>query len=719
MHINDLSRLNNRGTLFAFSDGETVGEKSQKGIVMARKRKGGDGENGSKAIDSILFKFITRLVVSLVVIVVFLTLVQCTIKKPESPTWTTNFVLPVINKTYDMEEIIRRIDQDGLALDSFGNVTYSITEELDTVRVSSDYLVTPNVSYSFGKKLDTLSISSPIIPPVTITLATITGISATTPEDTLTIGQQSFDINSILPTAASYTSAAIYSGLANVNLINNLGASLDTIFLQLWDIPFNTLIATDTFLTPIPSGTAASIPINLAGRTISNRFRVIAHCHTPGGFATQASTRGVSSELDFVGSVTVTSATAEIPAISRTFADQVDLLESDRIDTASISSGTLQLSVNNATNLNVNVTVTIPDIRQGGSPFSITPAVGPRQIANLNVNLAGYDVIPTDFTVPQTLNINAVADVPATAPSHISVIQSDSFFVSATLSGLSFDEIVGYFDAVDASFDGISQVIDVPVGFDSIEITSAILTLEVTNSLDLPGDMDIQIDGNNGKNLNLLGTIAASGGLASATSTIVDTGAGDLLSPVPSQIDISGSVTFANGGYLGRIKANDFISATVNIVSPLEMIINPSQVETDIEQTEIDQSDIDVITDHLLEARFIYDITSHLPMGAQVDIYFGPDSVTLFTNPQLLVNALQLPAAPFGPGGLVTDTISNGTQEVFLDSTDIKILENDTLFFASVLNLAGTGGQMVKLTANDYLRISGRIEISYRFDGEF
>jgi len=686
---------------------------------MGRKKQSGNGDGGSKAIDSVLFKLLSRLVLSLVVILIFLTLVQCTIKKPESPEWTTNFVLPVINKTYDMAELIRRLDQDGIAMDSLGNITYTISEELDTVTVSSDYLTTPNLSYSLGQKLDTVSISSPIIPPVILDMETVTGDSATTPDDTVTVSPQSFDISNNLPLPNSYTSASIYSGTANVHLDNNLGIPLDTVILELWDVTIGSLLAADSFFNNVPSGSKATIPINLSGRTISNSFRIVAHCFTPGGLVTSASTRSIGTELDFVGRVSVTSATAEIPALSRSFSDQVNLLESDRIDTASIASGNLLLSITNATNLVVNVTITVPDIKQAGQPLSLTPNVLPQQTTNLNINLAGYEVVPSDASIPQTISIDAIAGVPATAPIHVSITQNDSFYVSATLSNLTFDAVSGYFDSVAASFNGITQTIDVPAGFDSVHMTAAILTLEVTNSIDLPGNMDIQIDGDNGKNLNLTGVISASGTLASATSTIVEPAAGDFLSPVPSQIDVSGSVIFGNGGYQGRIEANDFISAKVTLVSPLEIIIDPSQVETDIEKTEIEQADIDEVTDHVNEAKFVYNIISHFPIGAQVDVYFGPDSATLFANPQLLVNALQLPAAPVGLGGIVTDTVSTNFQDVYLDSTDIKILENDTLYFASVFNLAGTGGQMVKLTANDYLTISGRIEVNYRFDGEF
>ena len=692
-------------------------------LTMGSNRKSRNDDGDKKATDSILVKYFSRLIVAIAVILVFLTLVQCTIKKPESPEWTTNFVLPVINVTYNMAELIRRLDQDGVAMDSLGNITYTISEELDTLTVSGNYLTTPNLSYSLGQKLGTVSIAAPTIAPIFIGLGTITGISVSTPpdplDDTLTIGQQSFNINNALPVATTYSTVTISLGTANVHLHNDLGAPLDTVILEIWDIQFNTLLEIDSNFAVIPSGSSATIPIDFSGNTISNRFRTKAHCHTPGGLLTQASTRGVSTELEFTGDLTVTAATAQIPAISRNFSEQVNLAESDRIDTASITSGNLQISIMNVTNLNTNITISIPDILQGGQPLTLTPGVAPLQTTVLNINLSGYEIIPSDASIPQSLDINVVADIPATAPNHVSISQSDSFYVTATLQNLTFSSVSGYFDSVAVSFNGLNQAINVPIGFDSIQMTSAILTLEVTNSIDLPGDLDIQVDGDNGKNLNLVGVISASGGLASATSTIVEPSAGNFLSPIPSQIDISGSVVFANGGYQGQIKANDFICATVTIVSPLEMIIEPANVETDVEMTEIDQQDIDAITDHVLEARFVYNIVSHLPIGAQIDIYFGPDSATLFANPQLLINALQLPAAPFGVGGIVTDTISTDFQEVYLDSIDFKILENDTLYFGSTFNLSGTSGQMVKLTTNDYLSITGRIEVDYRFNGEF
>ena len=45
----------------------------------------------------------------IMVVLIFLTLTQCTVNKPEAPQWTTQFVLPLVSRTYEMPEIIDKM----------------------------------------------------------------------------------------------------------------------------------------------------------------------------------------------------------------------------------------------------------------------------------------------------------------------------------------------------------------------------------------------------------------------------------------------------------------------------------------------------------------------------------------------------------------------------------------------------------------------------------
>ncbi|HPI32901.1 MAG TPA: hypothetical protein PLR32_06265, partial [candidate division Zixibacteria bacterium] len=85
----------------------------------------------------------------------------------------------------------------------------------------------------------------------------------------------------------------------------------------------------------------------------------------------------------------------------------------------------------------------------------------------------------------------------------------------------------------------------------------------------------------------------------------------------------------------------------------------------------------------------------------------------------LRFDSLGLAAAPVGPGGIAIDTIQSAEQEILLDSVDIRILKNPVLYAGHQIMLAGSDGQTVTFTADDYLSITGRLEIDYLFDGDF
>ena len=160
------------------------------------------------------------------------------------------------------------------------------------------------------------------------------------------------------------------------------------------------------------------------------------------------------------------------------------------------------------------------------------------------------------------------------------------------------------------------------------------------------------------------------------------------------------------------------MAGKVRIYAPLEVIIHQAVIDTDIEREEIDQSDITQITDHVLEARFIYNITNRLPVGAHVDIYLSGDSATLYTDPLLLIDSLFVTAAPFDASGLATDVASTGDQQIHLTNEDIRVLENEVLYIGQQIVLESSGGEIVKLSQDDYLNVVARIEVEYLFDGD-
>jgi hypothetical protein len=522
-----------------------------------------------------------------------------------------------------------------------------------------------------------------------------------------------------MPAADEFSTAEVAQGRVDVIIVNDLDLSLDNIVIDLLDTGTDALIATGTWAGTLPTGDSAVIPLVLDGKTVPNRLTIEGHYHTPLDTVRNFSTRFVETRVVFGDTLTATSALARVPAISRTDSSLVSLAETDRIDSAALETGTLNVEVRNNTSLGATVSITAPDFVAMGQPLTSQQFVAAHGSVQFDLDLSSYSLIPRSSVLPQQAAIVAHADIPGTGTQQVQIDQADSFLVSADISGVTFTSVTGVFQAVTAAFDGISADIDIPTGLEEVELVNAIATLEIENSLDLPGVVDIQLQGDNGKSSVFSGDIAPAGLAASVTSTIVNDSVAAFLSPLPSSIAATGSVTFGSDGYVGTISRGDFLHAKIQLYSPLEMIINPATVETDIEREEIDQGDIDIVTEHFISGRFIYKLTNHLPLGARVNVFLGPDSATLFASPQVRFDSLFVVAAPVDGTGLVADTVQTPYREIYLDSIDIRVIENPVLFIGHQVLLDGSDGQVVRFTASDYITVTGRLEVEYLFDGEF
>ncbi len=672
---------------------------------------------------SFVFKFSSRILLGLVVIVVFLTISQCTVRKPEAPTWNTTFVVPVINRTYGMQELIDKVDQSEIFIDSSGGVAFSVDRDLDTVRLAQSDLSTSDLTYNFSQEIGKVNIQPPSVPTSTVSLNLLTAGLATdigggqvmVPPDTAFTANNDVTLN-------SFNWANVDSGAVRITVTNDLGFDINQATVRLINtenISSPDTISTRSFANPILDNTTQILVLPIDGQRVSSNLRVSVYCHTNNGGTVDPNGKQLETDVDFPGDVVVTSANAQVPALEDILFSQdigLDLDSGERIDSASLASGQISLGVTNNTPLDATIQITIPNLKNGATQYSTTRVVPANQTININDNIAGYTMIPNADSV----NINAVASVPGSGNSFVTVNETDDFAVDAQLNSLRFASVSGVFDSTTADFNGISEALDVPDGFDNVGLVQAALTLEINNGVDLPGVLDITINGSNGKQINLSGNIAARGAEVTSLSSITNSQVADFLTPLPDSIDVSGTIQFGNGVYQSTVTSSDFVAAKVSIYAPLEVKVDNAEVtDLKVESSHIDQENIDKITDHFVEGRFVYTVTNHLPLGVTAVVMLDNDSLALYSNPALTLDTLRADPAPvsLSTGIASSETVSSG--EIYLDSVDVQILKHDSLFIRPVIFLTGSDTSGVKLTGDDYITINGRIEVEYRFDGKF
>ncbi|UCD63327.1 MAG: hypothetical protein JSW34_11345 [Candidatus Zixiibacteriota bacterium] len=689
---------------------------------MGRRRPRKKVEEPANFWHSFLFKFASRMFLGLAVIVVFLTLTQCTVKKPEAPEWNTTFVVPVVNKTYDMEELIRRIDQEEIFIDTNGDVAFSMDKELDTVQLNDDDLSVSDLSHTMAEVLGPLSIDAPDDENFIASLESLAeGLGQVPGWDSVIIPANTPFTAMHSISVASFTWADITQGQIKVVVSNWLGLTLYGVGIELFDAADSTVIANCSFPAPLAHGDADSVNVSLAGKRVSNDLRLSVSGHSNPLTEVRLVPEGkqLMTSLSFGSGLVVSAAMAEIPDVDDlNFSEMVglDVDASESIDSAGLQTGDLDLAVTNNTSLPGNLMITIPNLHLDGMPLSYIRDVGAGQTVFIHTDLAGYTLVPENDSV----EVIALASIPGSGSQQVLVRQTDSVDVDVSLSNMSFGYVTGIFANSVADFDDIHEELDVPEGFDNISLVTAILTLEVENAVDMPGYLDIEISGSNGKVISLSGDIEAKGDETSQISTIVNDEIADFLSPLPEAIDVSGTVQFGDGAYHGTVTADDFVLARVRIDAPLAIKVTNAEVtDLDIEAEDIDQDDMDYITDHVISARFIYTVANHLPLGVTAVVHLSNDSASLFETPLLTLDTLLAQPAPvsIATGIATAEAVTAG--EIHLENEDVQILNNDSLYIRQQLFLNASDTSGVQLTENDYITINGRIEVVYRFDGDF
>jgi len=660
----------------------------------------------TKFSQSFFMKYGLKIILGIIVVIVFLTAVQCTVKKPESPTWTTNLVLPVINRTYNMDELVGKIDQPGLSLEANDEILFTFEEALDTIKLEEDLTVN-DIADTLTDSIGQITLQ-PDTPDPMIIYASEFGYSSELP---LVPKGWLSNVNVVLPSFDIFNWVTISTGSLTIEVINELGLDLDSAFIILNDLDSNRVISvTELSGDPaMPDGDTTTINIDLASRTISNRLGITISCHTPGKENWwHVSGKKMTLSVGFENGITVSAAEAEIPSIPAIDLSEKVALNSDHtIVSADLASGNLQLLIENGSNLLANLSLSLPDFTSGGSAFSLDTSIAPQAAINININLASYTFAPTDQTAPQEIDIIASISIPGSSQKVV-MSRYDMFRVIATVSNLQFDSMNAIINPIEMSFDDIDTVdLDIPEGFDELQLANAVLTLEIESAVNFPCSLDITINGDGSQiPIHIADTISTGNFSNPVTTIIIDSNLSSFLNPVPAYVTVSGAATLGDGGTVGTITRNDYILASITITSPLEVIIDSLTIAGDTTSENINQDDIDAITEHFIEGNFQSTIDNSLPLGVHVEMYFDGDSTKLNENAQL-VKSLQVGA----------DTISQLTFS--LDSNEIKILENDPLYITQNITLIGNGSQPVKIFRSDRIIIQGTINVEYKFDGEF
>ena len=666
---------------------------------------------GARALlEGAIFRLTTKLLLAVIVIAIFLSAIQCTIKSPEAPSWNTTLNIPLLNQTYGMPEIIRRIDEPTLSLDSVGDPRFNYTNVVDSIGVNAERTIAP-ISERTMHVVGLIEISPGTVAPTQKTFDQLFTGGPVVPSMNVTFVYDPAPLT-------SFSSVSVENGWSDVIITNNLGVVLDQVTVDLFDLTTFVVVGTASAIGSIAVGESDTLSISLGGKTISNtlRFQVVAH--TPGGVVLSSAGKNLDLEVSLTSPMTINAGTSKIGAIDKLTTTSITAQQEHLLDTAHIIAGTLAFTFVNATAMPVTLSVVVAEFMKNGQPLTIQHLASPGSQFVSQFDLAGYTVQPLDRTLPQTLDIATSAHIDSSGGQFVTVRSTDSMVVSVVSSALTLGAVTAAFAPVVEPIAPAQVTLDVPTGFDSAQLSGAVMTLEIDNGSGLPGDLSITLSGSNGKTLNISGPISSGSVTAPVTSYLTETDLASFLNPIPVWLSFAGQATLGDGSTVATVNGEEFVRARVRIESPLEVLFSGSTVRTDVSGSNMDTADVRIVTDHLNSAVIEIAITNRLPIAVDATLLFSADSASLYSAPQLTLGPITLPPAPVDVfGDAIDSTVSITT--IAIDSADAAVFNAVRVFSGQLLSLASSGGQPVRLRGDDYIHIRANISADYNFNGSF
>ncbi len=654
----------------------------------------------------------------------------CEINKPEMPTFESSLTIPLGVERIEIMDVVE--DEDFLTIGDDGGLDFFIDGDPDTMDFDfelSAEIGSQTIEQGLGNfelaAIDPLDYAfelGQIWAPANGVTNLLTVVPAF-PIDVLSAPQDVPDVES----------AVLATGSLAITLINGLSvpvsaaAGPDHLVMNLEDPATGSAFAVFEF-PEIAPGDSSTQTADLAGLTLPGSIRVSMVGGSVGSSGQVVTVNGTDS-LDIAAlfsDLVVSSAEAVIGAQSFQTSFTTELPADYELEQAEIASGSVTLDLTNDLPIPCVATMIWSELLDGANqPLSVVVNLDPGQSQNRLVDFSGYTLATRG--VPLTA-LEADVDITTVGSGSSAVVLSadDGLTVNLTGGTISFSSVTGFVPAYSVPIDPIVEEIDLPSEMDGLQLVAASMILHVTNSAQLPADLDMQLSGTSASGQTLtLGVshrILPAQARATTTDIVLDETNStivEFLNNLPVNITLAGEVVVGGDGTVGTVHTDDFAIVAWDITAPVEVIINGTTLDSDPNSLDLDQDMRDMIRDHAMGAYIQTEILNHMPVAVELFIKAGTDTSTLATAPLLEIGPLVVNAAEVDASTHVVSQSVTSRPTVLLSSEDAQLFSQPGLHTLIEVHLPSSNGNPVRMMSTDYLEVRGAIQIDVNVSDEW
>lgn len=695
----------------------------------------------------------SRKIIKILSLVILLIVFSCSFKDPVLPSWFMQFNIPLSEETYKLQRLIS--DSDSTVVGGQDSLLFiSIEDSLEPTGISREHLSVEPQQRTESIMLDTLELDSlKVIDTDTIKIADLLDLTPFI-GNTFTVPDTIIDMPDILGLKSDdYRRLHVLEGLIRLRIKNTLpfpiGPNIG--FTVKNDTVNNEQIAQVTIPDTIFPGQQGegSDQIGNNGINIYSplglEYRLQIAKETS-FLVTQEllDTSGFRIEL-ILENIRADEATVKLG--KQHFNNKVSITYEDenRLRTAEIDSGTIQLHFTNYLPVGSNIIYTIPDIRTESQPLTGSLTLPPAQDIEVGIDLENLRIEneenPGEFI--DTITVDITGTTLAT-DQFITISSSDSFSVDAQTSKIIFDSFEGFFalDTLEVSGfseDNIAEYGDFGQGVFfqdaelSLNLMSGLLMENLTFDLNVTG-YHTNVNGvtTDSALLSVSQTVSSNGSPEIPDNILISVSGqevADFLNILPTAIKVSGTVMIEGEA---AISQNSEIRGNYNFSTPFQLeIIGLDPIQGDV-TTFIGENDnqlypglTDTLTqdvvdfgDNFERGELELQVVNHTPMKVKIRMLVSsdlsrPDSA-FFDAPindslEFIDSTIVLPGQINSQSGYVTTPTTN-TVSLDLTREDVRRLTSPPYKVGYELKVFDSNG-IIALRTTDFVKAIGLAKI--------
>jgi hypothetical protein len=640
-------------------------------------------------------------------------LAGCSLPKvPDGVSWDTEITLPIAAHTYALWEVaesdsVLTAEGSGIGMTLPDSALFfSYTRDIEPVR-PGDWLKLDSMDYTVEKRMDNLRLTLDLSQIQSTTLGTINPALANRHGMVASIPPFSFHVILEAPLGQDFSRACVDSGHLSVHLQSTLPFHFDDVQVS-WTAEREQAIP--IFGGALDAEADTSCVRSLEDHCLSEMMYLDISGTAPGGESVLIdSTQGFQVTLN-VNEITVDVFEGRLPRQSWTVDSLHHLEQQHELYEAVVASGDLTVEVSNLSPFADSVRLVLDDVRSAeGSELVVACHLSPQEARELNLNLAGYRLIPSD-PAGQRIHSRLETVIEATEEPVLFEPNEDRVITRFRTSELRFTHFEGVLHELETAIDRDStEVEQPPEGWENVHPANLDLRLTLHSATTMQSRLDLNLFSQRAG--QILGTVNRTADLLlGEDSTLWFTGLAALVPQLPEWIGYDGTVLLN-----GAVSVDDTASIRGQVVlsAPLTFTLDRTHIPGDVQKVEPDA--MDEIQEIVLNVK----LWNALPISGILRLIAARDSEAVLENSGLPSDTLIATGLP--PAVIVEGRVraaGYGELEVSPPPGFYDLLRHPPFFVRPELFIAGTNGDTLTAYGSDYVRFSATARVRYRISWE-